>query len=216
MYVSLSNFGHYFRPGQWLFRGLTVEFEPGEVYGLVGPSGSGKSTLLSLIAGWVRAVEGSVSMPQGTNISWVFQNPCGVAQRSGLDHVVLPLLAQGMSRGQAEVEALEILDRFALGKVAEQRFSSLSGGEAQRLMLARAVASKPDLFLIDEPTAQLDLNTRREVNAVIGQLASHDTVVIVATHDEDTRNMCTSIVDLHDYQDSSQDARLSSQGEGAF
>ena len=138
MQVSLSNFGHYFRKDQWLFRGLTVEFEAGEVYGLVGPSGSGKSTLLSLIAGWVPASEGSVSMPQGTTISWVFQNPCGVAHRSALDHVVLPLLAQRMTRGQAEVEALEILDRFALSKVADQRFSSLSGGEAQRLMLARA------------------------------------------------------------------------------
>lgn len=213
MQVSLSNFGHHFRPGQWLFRGLSVEFEPGEVYGLVGPSGSGKSTLLSLIAGWVPAAEGSVSMPQGTTISWVFQNPCGVAHRTGLDHVVLPLLAQGLTRGEAEVEAFEILDRFALGKVAGQRFSSLSGGEAQRLMLARAVASKPDLFLIDEPTAQLDLNTRREVNAVIGQLVSDETVVIVATHDEDTRNMCTRIVDLHDYQDSSPQSMKTGQGE---
>lgn len=214
MQVSLSNFGHYFRKEQWLFRGLSVEFEPGEVYGLVGPSGSGKSTLLSLIAGWVPAVEGSVSMPPGMNISWVFQNPCGVAHRTGLDHVVLPLLAQGMTRGEAEAEALEILDRFALGKVAGQRFSSLSGGETQRLMLARAVASKPDLFLIDEPTAQLDLNTRREVNAVIGQLTSEQTVVIVATHDEDTRNMCTRIVDLHDYQDSSPHSAKTGQGEG--
>lgn len=200
MRVKLQNIGHYFHRNRWLFRGLTQEFHPGEIYGLIGPSGSGKSTLLSLIAGWVPVAEGSIEMPPQAHISWVFQNPLGVPQRTARDHVVLPLLARGHDRTHAEQEALDIMKRFALTQVAEQKFSSLSGGEAQRLMLARAVASEPDLFLIDEPTAQLDLQTRQEVNEVIGELASPTTVVIVATHDNDTRKMCTQLVDLHDYQ----------------
>ncbi len=200
MQVTLDNLGHHFVPGQWLFRGLTAQLYSGEVYALVGPSGSGKSTLLSLIAGWVNPVEGKVVKPEDGRISWVFQNPYGIAHRSALDHVVFPLLAEGITRNEAETAALKIMGTFAIDHIAQQNFSSLSGGEAQRLMLARAVATKPALFLIDEPTAQLDLHTRQEVNAAIAHLANRNTVVIVATHDEETKNTCTQVVDLRYYQ----------------
>ncbi|WP_165218452.1 ATP-binding cassette domain-containing protein [Schaalia sp. ZJ1691] len=201
MQVIFEGVGHRFPSGPWLFRGLTKTLTPGEVYALVGPSGSGKSTLLSLIAGWVEPAEGEIRISGEGRTSWVFQNPHGTAHRSALDHVVLPLLSRGLTRSEAEGEALGILSTFTLADVAHQPFSSLSGGEAQRLMLARAVASEPALFLIDEPTAQLDLHTRQEVNATIARLANMKTIVVVATHDQETRDMCTSVLDLRHYQD---------------
>jgi ABC-type lipoprotein export system ATPase subunit len=106
------------------------------------------------------------------------------------------LLAAGESRGSAEQRAKEVLASFRLSKVARQPFRELSGGEAQRLMLARAVCSAPDLLLVDEPTAQLDIITASTVNETLGALAQDGTIVVIATHDPHTRAVCTQVVDL--------------------
>lgn len=195
-----ADLGHRFGDGPWLFRGLNADLYPGHVYALTGPSGSGKSTLLSILAGWVPPAEGAVDRSPGADTCWVFQNPYGQPRRTAIDHVVLPLLATGLGHAAATVRAAELLDAFGLGRVAQQTFGSLSGGEAQRLMLARGMASGPDLFLVDEPTAQLDLQTRREVNATLNQLRDANTTVIIATHDEDTRAACTDQLDLRYFQ----------------
>lgn len=95
---------------------------------------------------------------------------------------------------------MRLLDRFDLAQVARRQFRDLSGGEAQRLMLARAVATGSDLLLVDEPTAQLDPATASAVNAVLGGVARDDAVVVVATHDPNTRAACTRVVDLAEHQ----------------
>lgn len=179
-----------------LFDGLNFTLHPGEVVAIVGPSGSGKSTLLHLMAGWETPRSGTVTRSGIDRIGWVFQNPHGVARRSAIDHVTLPLLAQGLHRKEAEILALDILDRFALSDVAERDFRHLSGGEAQRLMLARATALAPDLLLVDEPTAQLDPRTAETVNDVLAQIAHDDSIVVVATHDPYTRDACHRVFDL--------------------
>lgn len=196
MRVVLDGLGHRF-PGQpFLFRGLSATLLPDRVYALVGPSGSGKSTLLSLLAGWLDPTEGSVDRRGATRVGWVFQNPHGVARRTALDHVVLPLLVQGLPRRRAETDAREMLAGFGLAEVAEREFAALSGGEAQRLMLARGIAARPELFLVDEPTAQLDARTAAQVSRTLGGLARSGTVVVVATHDAQTRAACTDTLDL--------------------
>jgi ABC-type lipoprotein export system ATPase subunit len=198
--VAAQGLGHEFPGTQWLFRGLDATLDPGEVVAVVGPSGSGKSTLLSLLAGWVKPVEGAVTWTGVDHVGWVFQNPHGVPRRTALDHVALPLLARGRRRREAAAEAAAILTRFGLGEVAARPFRALSGGEAQRLMLARAVATACDLLLVDEPTAQLDLATAATVNAVLANIAQDDVIVVVATHDPHTRDACTRVIDLADYQ----------------
>ncbi|WP_206736494.1 ATP-binding cassette domain-containing protein [Agromyces atrinae] len=175
---------------------MDFTFREGAVYALTGPSGSGKSTLLGILAGWIAPTEGSVVTRRDRSATWVFQNPHGVPGRSALDHVALPRLARGAAPDVADEEARHLLDRFALGHVASREFRALSGGEAQRLMLARAIASDPEILLIDEPTAQLDPTTGDTVNAVIGELSRDDTVVIVATHDTRTRDACSAVLDL--------------------
>lgn len=93
------------------------------------------------------------------------------------------------------------MHRFGLDRVANHRFSDLSGGEAQRLMLARAFVSHPSLMLVDEPTAQLDMHTAATVSDALMRIAQADTiVVVVSTHDPRTRDVCTDIIDLKDFQ----------------
>lgn len=141
MSVELDNVGHKFAASPWLFRHLSARCEDGALTAIIGPSGSGKSTLLSLIAGWETQTEGTITVPrppgeQKPRIARVFQNPFGVRARSAIDHVALPLLARGMSRAQADVEANRLLDAFNLAHLATRPFRDLSGGEAQRVLLA--------------------------------------------------------------------------------
>lgn len=199
--MILDDLGHRFSGQPWLFRRLSVTLEEGRVYALTGPSGSGKSTLLGIIAGWSQPAEGCVSR-SADPVGWVFQNPHGVPGRTAVDLVAVPALARGTRPAVAEVEARELLDRFGLSAAADREFRALSGGEAQRLMLARAIARRPAVLLIDEPTAQLDLTTGATVNAVIGELARGGTVVVVATHDSRTRDACTDHIDLAEFSDS--------------
>jgi ABC-type lipoprotein export system ATPase subunit len=195
--VSLDGVGHRFKNAEdWIFRRLSLDFVPGVVYGLTGPSGSGKSTLLSLIARLTEPAEGTVSHIDVGRASWVFQNPFGSPRRTALDHLTLPLLATGVSIPVAEERAAELLARFGLDEVAHRRFRELSGGEAQRLMLARGLASRPGLLLVDEPTAQLDRRTAERVDTAIAATADPSTIVIVATHDPRTRDACDAVIDL--------------------
>lgn len=197
--VRVRGLAHAFPPAPPLFTELDLDLVPGEVVAVVGPSGSGKSTLLSILAGWVDPTDGTVERDEIRHIGWVLQNPHGVPRRTALDHVVLPLLARGRTRDAAEAGAMEIMDRFALAPIADRQFRALSGGEAQRLMLARAVATRADLLLVDEPTAQLDLSTAATVNAVLAGIAQDEAIVVVATHDPHTREACTRVVDLTDH-----------------
>ena len=203
---------HEFPGTRRLFTNLELALVPGEVVAVVGPSGSGKSTLLSILAGWVKPVEGTVTWSGVESTGWVFQNPHGVPRRTALDHVVVPLLAHGLTRRAAEREALGIMARFGLTDVADRAFRSLSGGEAQRLMLARAVGSSYDLLLVDEPTAQLDMATAATVDAVLANIAQDDVIVVVATHDPRTRDACTRVIDLADYQTPPDDVILTQSG----
>lgn len=194
--VTATGLGHRFPGAPYLFTGLDFELRPGQIVGLCGPSGSGKSTLLSILAGWVEPTQGRVEMTDVTRTGWVFQNPYGVPGRTALDHVCLPLLAAGESRPAAEDRARTVMADFRLARVADQPFRELSGGEAQRLMLARAVCSEPDLLLVDEPTAQLDISTAATVNETLGAVARDGTIVVIATHDPHTRDACTHVIDL--------------------
>jgi ABC-type lipoprotein export system ATPase subunit len=198
MQLVLDDLGHSYGDVS-LFRQLTRVFEPGRSYAITGASGSGKSTLMAIIAGWIAPAEGRVVRDSIDTTSWVLQNPFGVARRSAIDHVAYPFIARGLSAAESDARAAQLLGNFELASVADRQFGFLSGGEAQRLMLARATAVSPDLLLVDEPTAQLDRSTARVVNRVLSNVVSSDTIVIVATHDEETRDACDEHVDLTSY-----------------
>ncbi|MFI5906504.1 ATP-binding cassette domain-containing protein [Dactylosporangium sp. NPDC051541] len=195
MRVTADRIGHAF-PGQpQLFRDISFVLEPG-MYALCGPSGSGKSTLLGILAGWIEPKVGTIRPDGITRMQWVFQNPHGVARRTAIDHVVLPYLADDIERPAAEAQAYTLLERFQLEESAHKLFRDLSGGEAQRLMLARAVAAQPDLLLVDEPTAQLDPQSAGSVVGVLDTLATGGAVVVIATHDERVSAVCSRKLQL--------------------
>lgn len=193
--MTVSGLAHSFPGTGELFGGLTFSLSTGDLVALTGPSGSGKSTLLAILAGWERPKRGTVALEDVGSVGWVFQNPFGVPNRLVIDHVMLPLLAHGVTRAAVQADALALLERFGLGNLEDRRYKDLSGGEAQRLMLARAVAKSPDLLLVDEPTAQLDPTAARAVNRVLGELAGNR-IVVVATHDPQTAAGCPINIDL--------------------
>lgn len=189
--VEVDEVGHTFIRGAPIFTGLTATMSPGEVWAVTGPSGSGKSTFLSLLAGWEAPTSGRIHRIRIERVGWVFQNPHGQARRTALDHVVYPLIARGTARAEANARAEHILDGLGLLALAGRTFSQLSGGEAQRLMLCRAIAAEPDLLLVDEPTAQLDRANAAAVNGVLRSLARIGAIVVVASHDPDTVAACS-------------------------
>lgn len=196
MQVAATGLTHRFGDAAPLFADVSFSLLPNNVYALTGPSGSGKSTLLSILAGWTEPTGGTVERDGIQSTAWVFQNPHGVPGRTAEDHLALPLLARGMLHAEARAEARRRLARVGLTAVASAPFHQLSGGEAQRLMLARGMAAVPDLLLVDEPTAQLDATSSDAVNQALSTLAEDGTIVVVATHDARTRDACTAAIDL--------------------
>lgn len=194
--IEARNISHWYPGTGHLFEDLTFRLRGGEVAAVVGPSGSGKSTLLSILEGWERPRSGEIRRNGVARSGWVFQNPHGMARRTALDHVTFPLLTQGLSWAAAELRARDILEAFQLTASAEKPFAALSGGEGQRVMLARMLAFNPQLILVDEPTAQLDAEMASTVNGVLRSLSNEGAIVVVATHDAATAGVCDRAIDL--------------------
>jgi ABC-type lipoprotein export system ATPase subunit len=194
--LTAHRLGHQFPGAAPLFHDVSFDLRAGEVVGVCGPSGCGKSTLLAILAGWQQATSGTIERAGIRSTGWVFQNPYGIPGRTALDHAVFPLLTQGLIRQDAEPRARAALSRFRLDGIADRPFRVLSGGEAQRLMLARAVCAAPDLLLVDEPTAQLDRTTATTVNETLGNISQEGAIVVIATHDPRTQEACSRVIDL--------------------
>ncbi|HEX6352401.1 ABC transporter ATP-binding protein [Actinophytocola sp.] len=160
--------------------GLDLEISPGEFVALLGRSGSGKSTLLRVLAGLDSEVDGEFSV-HGT-VSVAFQQPRLLPWRKVWRNVVLGLRGRGADRGLAE----RALAEMRLRDHADAWPRTLSGGEAQRLSLARALVREPDLLLLDEPFGALDALTRLAMHALVADLwAQHQPSVLLVTHDVD-------------------------------
>ena len=175
---------------------------PGEVVGLIGPSGSGKSTLLKCLGAVIEPTGGRMVLGGQTiydngwkisdlralrrdRIGFVFQAPYLIPFLDVTDNVaLLPMLA-GQPNGMARARARELLDALDVGHRADAQPSELSGGEQQRVSIARALANQPPVILADEPTAPLDSERALAVVRILNQMATkYHTAIIVVTHDE--------------------------------
>jgi ABC-type Fe3+/spermidine/putrescine transport system ATPase subunit len=178
-------------------RGVSLEVRRGELLALLGPSGSGKSTLLHAVAGFVMLADGRVEIggrevsrpgwalpPEKRAVGLVFQSYALWPHMSAIDTVAYPLRRQGVGRQEAAKAAQGWLDRIGLGHLALRRPEELSGGEQQRVGLARALASRPELFLLDEPTANLDATLKATLQDEIAR-QQHSTGAggLYVTHD---------------------------------
>ena len=170
----------------------SCEVAPGAQIAITGPSGSGKSTLLHLMAGLDEPTAGTVAWPaNGARdalrpgpLAMVFQGPSLLPPLTVLENVALPLQLEGTPEGPAHAAALEALERLALGELRDKLPEELSGGQAQRVAVARVLAGRPRLILADEPTGQLDrANADAVIDTLIEVAADHGAALIVSTHD---------------------------------
>jgi ABC-type Fe3+/spermidine/putrescine transport system ATPase subunit len=177
--------------------GLHLAVAPGEMVALLGPSGSGKTTLLSALAGFIPlrsgeiriagrivAGEGRHEPPERRDVAVVFQGYALWPHLSALETVAYPHRRQGLGPAEARRQAATILERLEIGRLAARRPAELSGGEQQRVGLARALARRAGLYLFDEPTAHIDADLREHVQAEIAQQRRESgAAAIYATHD---------------------------------
>ena len=172
--------------------GATCEVRAGDRIALMGPSGSGKTTLLHLIAGLDDATVGMISWPglgdratlRPGPLAIVFQSPSLLPPLDVIENVALPLLLQGVDRETARHAAEQALRRLGLSELANKLPEEISGGQAQRVAVARVLAGRPKLILADEPTGQLDHVTGGLVVDVLLQAASElGAALIINTHD---------------------------------
>jgi ABC-type lipoprotein export system ATPase subunit len=168
------------------------EVWPGARIALTGPSGSGKSTLLHLLAGLDQPTGGEICWPalgdstalRPGPVGVVFQGPSLLSPLTVEENAALPLVLDGMRDEEAHRGAREALERLGLGELAAKLPEEISGGQAQRAAVARALAGRPRLILADEPTGQLDRASGAAVVEVLLAAAEHTSAaLVVATHD---------------------------------
>ena len=181
---------------------INMYVRPGEVVGLVGPSGSGKSTLLKCLGAIIEPTSGRMQLNSDViyddcwkvkdlralrrdRIGFVFQAPYLIPFLNVIDNVaLLPMLA-GVPNADARRRAVEILQALDVGHRAQAQPSQLSGGEQQRVSIARALVNRPPVILADEPTAPLDSERALSVVRILNRMARQaQTAIIVVTHDE--------------------------------
>jgi tungstate transport system ATP-binding protein len=159
----------------------TLRIRAGERLALVGSNGSGKSTLLRTLNGLVRPVAGSLQHDAQARQAMLFQRPY-MLRASVLHNVALGLWLGGVRWRQAKLEALAALERVGLAHLATRNAKALSGGQQQRVALARAWALKPQVLLLDEPTASLDPAAKREVERLMAEFADAGMTLIFSSH----------------------------------
>lgn len=173
--------------GQTIIDGITTVIEAGPRTVILGPNGAGKSVLMRLCHGLLRPTAGCVDW-QGNRPrqgrrgqAMVFQRPV-MLRRSAVDNVAYGLALAGVGRRECRLRAVDVLEAVGLAHLASKPARVLSGGEQQRLALARAWALGPEVLFLDEPTANLDPGAARDVEALIGQIHAGGTKIIMTTH----------------------------------
>ena len=195
-----------------VLRDLDVDVTAGEMVAVVGASGVGKSTLLHLLGGLDRPDSGVVEVAgrpladlndsglvefRNRQVGFVFQFHHLLPEFTALENVEMPMRIAGLPAGEARTRATELLSRVGLAERAEHRPSMLSGGEQQRVAVARALVMRPALLLADEPTGDLDEPTAESLHALLRQMhAGHGLTSVIATHNPKLALACDRILRL--------------------
>jgi ABC-type lipoprotein export system ATPase subunit len=178
-----------------VLRGVTFTANAGESIAITGASGSGKSTLLHLLGGLETADHGSITL-DGANgrrqqIGFVFQFHYLLPDLSAIENVALPLLIARHKSDRAFARARDLLGEAGLAARADHPVSHLSGGEQQRVAVARALVTEPKLLLADEPTGNLDAAISEEIAyTLVSYAQKHSAITVIATHSATLARMC--------------------------
>src|SRR5215510_13291501 len=214
--IQLENVSRDYGDGKVIhaLNNVSLKIDRGERVAVMGPSGSGKSTLLNLICGLDEPTSGAVII-DGVNIAslgddartrlrrekigMVFQTFNLLSTLTALENVSLPLRLQGLSRREADHRARAMLERVGLGGRVTHRPDESSGGERQRIAIARALIFQPPILLADEPTGNLDSKTGEEILDLIDDLHRElNTTILLVTHNEEAASHCDRVLRLRD------------------
>jgi putative ABC transport system ATP-binding protein len=206
-------------------KGIDLEVHKGEMVAIVGPSGSGKSTLMNLIGCLDTATSGTYELG-GENIAavsrdhlaeirnrrvgFVFQNFNLLPHITAAENVELPLLFGGVPPKERRQRAADLLTRVGLGDRLEHKPTELSGGQMQRVAIARSLAMNPDIILADEPTGNLDTSSGTDIMSIFTDLWKQGRTLVIITHDPALARRAGRIVEVRDGRITADHA-----GEGA-
>ncbi|EAW33013.1 ABC transporter, ATP-binding protein [marine gamma proteobacterium HTCC2143] len=215
--IETSHLCRYFGEGELLVKALddvSIDVEEGEFSAIIGPSGSGKSTLLHLIGGLDKPTHGEVILA-GTNIEsmtrsalsnfrrdhigFVFQAYNLIPVLSTIENIEYVMLMQGVPSSERRKRVFEMLDILGLDGLGGRRPAQLSGGQQQRVAVARAMVSRPNIILADEPTANLDSKTGISLLDMMKDLnVRHGMTFIFSTHDQKIMDRARRLIHLRD------------------
>ncbi len=197
-----------------VLKGIDFHASAGEVVSIVGASGAGKSTLLQIIGTLSRPDTGRVLIDgadifalsqnqlsdfRNRHIGFVFQFHHLLPEFTAIENIMIPALISGASRSVCEKRALELLEVMGLGDRAAHKPSELSGGEQQRVAIARAVINRPSVIFADEPSGNLDSNTKKDIHQLFFDLRDQfGQTVIIVTHDRDLAEMSDRKLEMRD------------------
>jgi putative ABC transport system ATP-binding protein len=197
-----------------ILKGVSLEIARGAFVVVLGPSGSGKSTLLNMVGCLDLPTKGRVFL-EGNNISkmsedelaqirgrkigFIFQQFNLLQNLNALENVMIPMIFQGKSEKERQERAKSLLNSLALGNRIDHRPTELSGGEQQRIAIARSLANNPEIIVADEPTGNLDSSTGKKIMEILIDLHKNEgKTIIVVTHDPNIANYSNQVVYLKD------------------
>ncbi|AMJ43876.1 ABC transporter ATP-binding protein [Corynebacterium stationis] len=200
--------------GAPVLSGITLDINAGETVAIMGPSGSGKSTLLHCMSGVLTPTSGQVlfkdavlsdasdaarSRTRLADFGFVFQDHQLLPELSALDNVALPEMLNGTSRSKARAKAQELLNQLGLGSMVDRRPGQVSGGQAQRIAIARALVTSPAVIFADEPTGALDQATGHEVMQLLTAVVQRTgAALVMVTHDSRVADWMERRIEIRD------------------
>ncbi|MCB0696596.1 MAG: ABC transporter ATP-binding protein [Chitinophagaceae bacterium] len=196
-----------------VLKGIDLTVVQNEYISLMGPSGSGKSTLMNIIGcldtlsrgryilnghDVSKMTDDELADVRNTEIGFVFQQFNLLPRLTAWENVALPLIYAGISKKDREEQARAMLDKVGLSDRAHHKPNELSGGQSQRVAVARALINNPSIILADEPTGNLDTKTSEEIMELFGDIHAQGNTVMLVTHEEDIANFTNRIVRIRD------------------
>lgn len=182
--LRIHDLGKQYANGYWGLRHASASFESGRMVAVLGPNGAGKSTLLHMLAAAIQPTEGQITLPDPRPVvGWSSQRTTIDWYLNVVQNVTMGGRLHGLSRGESKARALALLDRFELAHLATNDVSMLSGGQQQRIQVARTLMANPDIMLLDEPTASLDVESSESVLGFIKERTGSGSLALVSSHD---------------------------------
>lgn len=182
--LRFEDLGKRYTQGTWGLRHASAELQQGKLIAVLGPNGAGKSTLIHMLAQAIQPTEGRIDLFRpDTRVGWASQRTTIDWYLNAMENVMLGARLNGLSRRESRKRALELLETLHLADHATADVSMLSGGQQQRLQVARTLISDPDILLLDEPTASLDIDAAEAVLGHLKHRAQRGALVLISSHD---------------------------------